>query len=814
MKKRQILLLFLLLSTTAVLKSQAQSKISGEVAGMQQKPLEGAVVLLINAKNEAIIKSVFTDTLGKYTFTTALPDSFLINIGAFGYKKFNSAVLYVNREQQERTIEKIQLQQAASTLETAEVIGKLPFVQKKIDRTVINPDALISNAGTNALEVLEKAPGILVDANGAISLKGKQGVLIFIDDKPSYLSSADLTNYLKSLPASSLATIEIMTNPPAKYDAAGNAGVINIKIKRTKTKGFNGGINTSYGQGTYARSNNSINFNYRVNKINFFTNIGYSINNSYQDLFIKRKYYKPSGALNTAFNQNSYIKKQNTGANIKLGADYYINKKSTIGIALTGFRNINKTTTTNTAQLYDSANALQNNISAFNPSKRNFKNGSINLNYQYKIDTKGSEIAVNADYIDYNSLMDQSLLNIIYLSNGNFSSKTNLLSNLPATINIKTIKADYSTPLKNNAKFEAGAKTSFVNTDNVANFFDEANNIITTNNDFSNNFRYKENINAAYINYSLEGKRFSVQTGLRVENTQIKGNQLGNAVRKDSSFSRNYTNAFPTVYLSYNVDSLGKHQLGFSYGKRINRPDYQSLNPFTYPLDRFTLYGGNPFLKPTFSHNFELSHTYNNKITTAFGYSFTQDEISETIEQGTNIFYSRPGNVGKRISYGVSVNADLSPYKWWKVQLYTEVTYNSFTGNLYNQQLENKGTFWVLAPVNMFTINKKWNAELSGTYQTSIYNGQFVTIPVFTMRGGVSRKILKDKGTLKLNINDMFYTQQPGGDIKAIANSNASWLSYLDTRVVSISFGYRFNKGKSLAARQSGASDTEKSRVK
>jgi outer membrane receptor protein involved in Fe transport len=621
-------------------------------------------------------------------------------------------------------------------------------------------------------------------------------VLIFIDDKPSYLSSADLANYLKSLPASSLAVIELMTNPPAKYDAAGNAGVINIKLKRTKTRGLNGGINTSYGQGTYARSNNSINFNYRINKINFFTNIGYSVNNSYQDLFIKRRYYKPTGALNTAFNQNSYIKKQNTGANIKLGVDYYLNKKTTLGMALTGFRNINRTTTTNTAQIYDSANVLQNSVGAFNPSKRNFKNGSVNLNYQYKINAKGTEIAVNADYIDYSSLMDQSLLNIIYLANGSFNSKTNLISNLPATINIKTIKADYSMPLLHNAKFEAGAKTSFVNTDNVANFFDEV------------------NINAVYINYSKEGKRFSLQTGLRLENTQIRGNQLGNPVRKDSSFTRQYTNAFPTAYLSYNADSSGKHQIGFSYGKRINRPDYQSLNPFTYPLDRFTLYGGNPFLKPTFSHNFELSHTYKNKITTTFEFSFTNDDIGETIEQGTNIFYSRPGNYGKRVSYGMSVNAELNPFKWWKVQLYSELMYNSFTGKLYNQDLENKGTYWILAPTNIFQINKKWAAELSGTYQTSIYTGQFVTIPVFTMRGGVSKKILKDKGTFKMNINDMFYTQQPGGDIKAIANSNASWLSYLDTRVVSIAFGYRFNRGKSLSARQTGASDTEKSRVK
>lgn len=806
-------ILFVFLSTSFSLKSQTNI-VRGEVVNGLQKPIEGAIVLLLDTKKEAIIKSTLTDALGKYSFQITKLDSFTISASFQGFKKYSTGIVRTNQQQKEITINTIILAIATTQGEEATVVGKVPFVQRKIDRTVINPDALISNAGTSALEVLEKSPGILVDVNGVISLMGKSGVMIFIDDKPTYMSGPDLANYLRSLPSSSLATIEIMTNPPAKYDAAGNAGIINIKLKRTVIKGFNGSINTSYGQGTYARSNNSINFNYRINKVNFFSNIGQSINNSYQDLYIKRKYFKNDGSLNSAFNQNSYIKKENSGLNAKLGFDYYIDKKSTLGLVFTGFSNVNRTTTTNTAQLYNENNLLQNNVAAYNPAKRNFKNGSINVNYNYNINKKGASILFNADYINYNSIMDQSLLNSIFLPNGTFDSKTNLVSNLPATIDIKTAKVDYSTPLKNNAKFETGIKTSFISTDNVANFYDEINNVLTANYDFSNNFKYKENINAAYVNYAIQQKRLGVQLGLRMENTAINGSQLGNPIRRDSSFTRSYTNLFPTVFVQYNLDSIGKHVLGFSFGRRINRPDYQSLNPFTYPLDRFTLYGGNPFLQPTFSNGFELSHTYKNKITTTVEYGYTNNDIGETIEQGTNIFYSRPGNYGKRVNYGISVNASLNPYKWWTLQLYNELMYNSFTGIIYNQNLNNNGTYWVVAPTNIFQINKKWSAELSATYQTSIYTGQFVTIPVFTMRGGVSKKILKDKGTIKLNLNDMFYTNQPGGDIKAIANSSASWLSYLDTRVVNIAFSYRFNKGKSLQARQTGASDTEKSRVK
>jgi iron complex outermembrane recepter protein len=805
----------ILLKCSQLLSGQTTGKITGQVIAGNNKPVDGAAVSLFRNKDSMLVKTVLTDSAGKFELLNIQPAALFVSVTGTGFKKYSGTGFNLAEAGNEIALSPIQLQlSAASELAGVTVVSRLPFVEKKIDRTVVNPDALIGNAGTNALEVLEKSPGVMVDANGVISLKGKQGVVIFIDDKPTYLSAADLANYLRSLPSSSLSLIEIMTNAPAKYDASGNAGVINLKLKRTKTLGFNGSINTSYGQGTYSRTNNSVNVNYRINKINFFSNASYNINDSYQDLYIKRRYYKDNGELNSLFNQNSYIKRGASGVNIKLGADYYINDKSVTGIVLTGFDNKTTTNTGNTAGLFNANYLLQNNITAVSPSKRHFKNGSININYACKPGDAGNELTVNADYIAYNSITRQSLLNSIFLPDGEFVSKTNLISDLPATIDIKAVKADYTANLKNGARLETGIKTSFISTNNIADFFDEENNVITVNNEFSNKFNYTENIKAAYVNYSIEYKKISFQAGLRFENTAFKGVQTGNTLRPDSSFSRNYNSLFPTLYLSYKLDSTGTHQLGFSFGRRIDRPDYQDLNPFTYPLDRFTLYSGNPFLKPTFSNNLELSHTFKNSITTTFSYSHTRDVISETIEQSTSIFYSRPGNIGRQTSYGVSVNGTLPIKKWWSLQLYTEVMHNSFNANLYNQVLDNTGTYWYIGPVNQFQIGKSWSAELAGTFQTSVYVAQFVTIPVWSVRAGVAKKIFKDKGTIKLNINDLFYSNQPGGDIKGLANSNASWKSYLDSRVVALSFNYRFSKGKGLAARAAGGSDTEKSRVK
>lgn len=808
-------LLFLSVSILFFTALHAQTgKITGKISAANKKDMDGAVVTLLTAKDSGFIKTSFFDADGRFEFEQVKEGTYLVMATHVGYQKYFSTVIEISAANALVQLPDIILQQDVKDLAAVTVTAKKPFVERKIDRVVINPDALITNAGTNSLEVLEKSPGILVDINGNISLKGKSGVVIFVDDKPTYLSAADLAGYLRSLPSGSIETIEIMTNPPAKYDAAGNAGVINIRMKKNKARGINGGITLSYGQGKYMRTNNNFNLNYRINKVNLFTNIGFSENNSYQDLTINRLYYAPNGDYTSGFTQNSYIKRQFKGRNMNLGMDYYLTDKTTLGVVLSGFINPAYNPVKNNAKVLDSNNDIVTLVEASNPSERKWKNGSVNVNYAYKIDKKGKELFANVDYIQYNSAQTQTLTNSTFDPDHVLQSRSVLYSSLPADITIQTAKLDYTNPLKNGGKAEAGFKTSFVNTDNIADFFDVENNTQTPNYDFSNRFKYKENINAVYLNYSKDWKKFSVQAGLRLENTNIRGRQFGNPQKNDSSFTRNYTSLFPTLYGAYRLDTTGTHQLGFSFGRRIERPNYQDMNPFTYPMDRYTYYGGNPFLEPTYSYNFELSHTYKNFLTTTLDYSITNNLIQETNEQRGTIYYSRPGNFGKQIAYGISVSGTFPVAKWWTLQLYTELKNLGFKSTIYGQVLDESRFYWYFGPTNQFNITKTLSAELSGSYQTRVLVAQFLTIAVWQMRAGVSQKILKGKGTLKLSLSDMFYTNQPGGDIRNIANSKANWLSYLDSRVLSFSFAYRFNKGKSLNARKSGGSDTEKERVK
>jgi len=814
MKYRQLSLISILL--LFCIKSFAQkdsANVKGRVQSEDGSGIDGAVVSILQQKDSSVIKILITEKDGTYSSETLLPNNYLLGVTQMGYVNYFGSPFTMDASGNSMEISAIQLKQDSKELSGVTVEAKKNLVEKKMDRTIINVNSFIGNAGNNMMEVLQKSPGVSVDETGNIKLKGRAGVVVYIDDRPTYMSTEDLANYLRSLPSSSVDIMEIMTNPPAKYDAAGNAGVINIRLKKTKAQGFNGGFNLSYSQGRYPKSGNSFNFNYRVNKVNFFSNISYNIYNSFQDLDIERKYYKPTGEPLSAFQQNSYLKNESKGFNAKIGMDYYINKKSTFGIVLAGFQNNDSRPVANNASIIDSAGNVSNFVKADATSKKVLKNKSINLNYNYKIDSSGKEVTVNLDYLDYDGRLKSDLLNSIYMPNGDFSSQTNLIGDLPSTIKIATAKIDYTHPLKRLGTFGAGAKTSFIKTNNDANFYDENNGILTVNNDFTNNFTYKENINAAYVNYSFERKRFSAQAGLRFENTNITGLQMGNQTKPDSSYNRTLNNLFPTVYLNYKLDSADKNQFGFTYGKRIDRPNYQDMNPFTYPLDRFTLYGGNPFLKPTISHNFELSHTYKNILTTAFQVNYVKDLISETIEQTNGIFYSRPGNFGQQFSYGLTVNLNFSPLKWWTVQLYNELIKDNFKATLYDQQVNNSGVHWSVNGTSQFQITQKWSAEVSGYYNTKVYYAQFILIQAGSFSVSVSRKLMKDNATLKLNFNDPFYVYRTGGNIIGLNNSAANWHSKLDTRVVGIAFSYRFNKGKSLKARNSGGSDSEKGRV-
>lgn len=812
---RKIMTLLAVLAISFV--SQAQNwngKITGTVIDGNTKTIESATITLLRAKDSSVSKMSVADKTGKFVFEGIPEGKYMVSISAVGHNKGFSETFEITHSNPTITLKTVELVPQAKNLSAAVVTAKRPLIEQKVDRTIVNVEASVTNVGNSALEVLEKSPGITVDKDGNISLKGKQGVVIMIDGRLSYLSGPDLANMLRSMSASQLDQIEIMTNPPAKYDAAGNSGIINIKTKKNKQFGYNGSLTTGYTQGRYPRFNESGNFNYRNGKINLFTSLNYNRNHRGEDLIISRNFRESSTKnIVSIFDQTSKMENENHFYSGKIGLDYSVSKKTSLGFVLNGFYNPKTWKSNTNTDIFDPNRILTSQTKTYSQNDEKWKNFSSNINFKTVLDSAGQEITADLDYIQYRSTSVQPLVSSYYDNMGNLTKTPDtLMGNLPQDITIYSGKVDYTLPLKKGAKFEAGIKSSYVKTDNNANYDSLQNGQIVHDFNRSNHFVYEENINAAYLNYSRPlGKKWNGQFGLRMENTNAKGNQLTTGVE----FKRNYTQLFPTVYLQHIANE--KNSFVINYGRRINRPNYADLNPFIHFLDRYTFEQGNPNIKPQFSHNIELSHTYNRFLTTTLNYSTTTDIIQQVIEQNevSNETFIKKANIASRKQVGIAISAYKEITKWWSGNVYMNFANNHFKGVVNNEHISIGIAMLMVQAQQQFKWGKGWGAEVSGFYRTKGLEGVIFIKPIGQVSAGFSKQVLKNKGSIRLNVRDIF----AGGKFKGYSkygNVDANFINVNDSRAVSLSFTWRFSKGKLKASsgkKQGGASD-ELERVK
>ena len=789
-------------------------KISGKVTDENGIAVEGATVSLIRLNDSTIVTYELTLKDGSFNMGISSTGTFRIKVTSVGKMPYQSEEITIDSQHLVISLTQIFMQTAAKALNEVVIVSQTPFLEHKVDRTIVNVDALISNAGTTALDVLEKLPGVNIDQSGAISFHGKTGVTVYIDDKPTYLSGSDLENYLRSMPSSMLSQIELMTNPPAKYDAAGTAGIINIKTKKIKVAGFNLGFNLSLRQSRYATTNNSLDFNYRKNKVNIFGAFGYTLSNGFNDVDINRQYFYNGGQPSSAFSQKSYIHTTGSGYTAKLGVDIYASENTTFGVLLNGVLRSPNENNNSSGQLFDAAGHPDSSILSQNNDQRKFKNGSANLNYKHTFKKDGPEISANLDYLAFATNDNQLFLNQTTNLAGTSVTNDQLNGNLPATIHIYSAKADYSAPIVGGWKLEAGAKSSFTNTDNQANYFNIVGGNALPNYDNTNHFLYKETINAGYLNLNRDFKRLSVQAGLRLENTNSHGHQLGNIQKPDSAFNRNYTSLFPTLYLLYKLDTVGDNQLKITYGRRIERPYYQDLNPFISPLDKYTFYMGNPYLLPSYSANIELGYIYKDRISTTLTYTDIRNRVTETIDIRNGIYYDQPGNIGSTKLYDWNVDASFDLASWFNLQLSGDVYHISSVSNFYTGTLNTNSTSVAGQAVLQFKLKNGWNLQTDGKYQTKQSDAQFTLAAKGRINIAASKK-LSPLTTLKLSISDLLRTNINQGDIESLYETKANFRNLSDTRAVLLTLSMRF--GKSVAGQrkhdQTGAGD-ENDRVK
>lgn len=805
------------------LQAAAQNKI-GKIAGTIQdisgKPLPSITVSLVKASDSALVKVAVTGKDGTFEFDKIAEGNYRVNASAIGHEKKFSESFAVNAAQSDIEIGVLQLKEGAKSLGNVTVTAKKPFIETKIDKTIVNVDASPTSAGATALDVLEKSPGVTVDNDGNISLRGKQGVIVLMDGKQTFLSGTDLANLLRNMPASALDQIEIMTNPSSKYDASGNSGVLNIKTKKGKNAGFNGSIMAGMTASIYKpkdalyiipKTQNSINFNWRKNKLNFFGNYNPNLFRGRNTMNLESRFLDENKNI-TGYNiSETRFKFGNNNHTLKLGLDWYADKKNIYGMVVSGFTFKGHPTPLTIADLKDANGQLENRLLSSTDNDLKFQNATVNLNWKHTFDSTGKELTADFDYVLYSNVSDMILTTDYYNSMLQPTGQSLLKGHLPANIDIYTFKSDYSKPFKN-GRFEAGIKFSYVKNDNLVNYERYINNKWEVDHIRSNHFIYDENINAAYVNYSKQVKKWSFQAGLRVENTNSKGNQ----VVTRTTFKRDTTNLFPTAFISYALNK--NHSLTVSYGRRITRPNYQDLNPFTYFLDTLSYRQGNIYLKPQYTHNIELTHAFKGKLITTLNYNNTDDVISQIIkpEPNSKIRYLTVDNVAQFRNMGISITAPIPVAKWWNANLFTNVYNNHYKGVYDTFNIDLSFTSFTINLTNNITLGKKgWTGEVSGFYRHKTLGGLSKMEPVYQIAFGLQKQLMKGKGTFRLNVRDPFAWQQFRG-LNQYGLIDNNFRSRPDFRQVTTTFTWRFGKNGQQTPpprRRNSASQDEQNRT-
>jgi Outer membrane protein beta-barrel family len=812
---RYFLLLVLCLPLCVAAQTVPTITVKGRIKNAAGAPVELATVMLIEQRDSTRRQLTYSAEDGQFEFLDVQRIPQVLAVTYLGSEPYSAPVALTGYSDPVFVMPDVVLQPAAVQLNGVTISAKTPFVERKIDRTIVNVDAMVGTGGTNALEILERAPGVTVDQDGLIKLKGRSGVVIYVDDKPTYLSGTELDNYLKSLPVGVVKQIEIMPNPPAKYEAAGGAGVINIVTRRSRLTGLYGNLNTTLQRGRYTRNNNSLNINYNRNRIGITANLNAGVRESFQDLNINRYYLSQQSELQSSFSQNSFIEKFGRSLSGKLGLDVYATDRTTFGVSVKALGSLNGANTDNTAFIRDANRTELQRVLADNEDRRNFNNATYNAYLKQNIGSKGASITLDADYVTYWSDAEQLFRNTSYAPDGQLVFENRINGALPSDIDIYAVKTDATWPLQDGSKFDAGLKTAFTATDNTADYRTTVGGVTEPDYNLSNEFLYDEWIHSAYFNYSRGWKQVDLQVGLRAEATQLEGNQLGNPQRPDSSFTRDYANLFPTVFVQWRADTIGRHTWSFSFGRRINRPFFQDLNPFISPLDRFTFYGGNPNLLPTYAYNASLSHSLNGWLNTSLNYGLTTDGIYETLEIVNEIYYSRPGNIATDQSASISIEASKPITAWYTLNAYAEGGYLWYDSPLYTETLNAGGPYYNCAATNVFQLGKGWAAEVRGDYNSNVVYAQLLIKSWGTLNCAVQKKVFNRKGTLKLSFNDILYTRRADGIINNLRDTEADWDSRLDTRSVTLAFSYGFGKAKTNKPKHnSSGSETEQQRVK
>jgi hypothetical protein len=785
----------------SLLVSQAsgQTTLTGAIRDGAGKPLPYVSVALLNARDSSTAKGTASDQQGAYAFENVRIGRYIVRATAVGYQKMHSIILDVSNTPTD--VPTLALSEITGKLAEVQVTAKKPFVEQQLDRMVINVANSIVGSGSTALEVLEKSPGVTVDyQNERLQLRGKDGVIVQVDGKQTYLSSQDVIALLRSMSSDNIEKIELITNPSAKYDAAGNSGIINIRLKKNNSVGTNGSVSVAGGTGQYDRERGSLQLNHRTPKLNLFGNYSLNRGGNYWDFKLDRNQPDPSAtdpARRNVVSQYTHLIFRDLGQNTKAGLDFSPSKTTTIGVVWTGFwSDHHEHGPAGASFRRGDGQPIYLQTSTEKTYSTVSQNQIGNLNLQHSFGEKGGQLSADFDIGHFNRQYSNSLLTETLIATSDVNPPTGgLLITQPSTVDIRTVKADYSRPLPKGWKLETGLKSASVQTDNDLRLSSGPDGALVPDPTLSNHFQYTERVNAVYASVSGKWGNSAVQVGLRTEHTHSEGNSL----TLNQVVVRDYLKWFPSVFVSRPLSA--NQTFTFSYSYRIDRPNYQNLNPARGYVDPYAYSQGNAYLKPQFTHALEGKLSLKNGMFGSLGANYTTDLMFFTIHalEG-NKTYVTTENLGSAQGYTLTLSWPLTVVKGWQLQTNVLGYYNRFEYDYEGTVLQVQNIAGRLNGNNAFTLGHGWTAELNGWISTPAVNGIWRTPWLGAMDTGV-QKTVSSSLKLKFSVQDVFHTNRFRPSVETVNGRQAGVLTF-DTRVALLNLTYSFGNQKLKGERQ------------
>ncbi|HRO43173.1 MAG TPA: outer membrane beta-barrel protein [Flavipsychrobacter sp.] len=808
MKHGLIILFGVFILSQACFAQSEGNTLTGRVLDKEKNPLTSANIVLLQDSGK-LVKANFSDEEGGFKIEGIAKGDYELKVVLAGFETYSGKFTVTGSA----VVPDIILYEKSTQLNEVAIRAQKPFIEVRADKLVVNVENSIVSAGSSVMEVLQRSPGVSVDNNENISLKGKQGVMIWINGKQTPMAGADLANLLKSMPANSVDRIEIISNPGARYDAAGAAGIINIVLKKDQRIGANGSANISYGQGVYSKYGVGANLNFRSKRFNVYASYNYGYRLWFNHLMLNRRFLDTTKGDLQLFrydqDNNAVFDFKNHIANI--GVDYTLTARTTIGISVNAITNSFNPKADNFSKAFGQNDEL---LYRFNTTGRHdnfYYNYSANTYLKHTFDSTGKELSLDLDYARFGNQSNQHFVTAYqYVDASQTQPDYYLKSDLTGITQIRSVKADFTNPMKNNLRLEAGIKSSFVTADNEPIFHVKTTGDYMLDSSRTNHFIYNENINAAYVNANKDWEKFSGQLGLRLENTNIHFEQKALTQTFDTSYS--YTQLFPSFAFQYHLNKI--NDLGITLSRRIERPNYQQLNPFKYFIDKTTYREGYARLQPASFYSIELQHTYKQRFITTFTYGINKGIITEVIQPSDvedSVTVQTNKNLARMLFAGLSGSYSFSITKWWNNVINFNAYYARYEGKIANTPLNSGRPTFSVNSTNTFILPADFSAELGGWYQAKELYGYMTVQPLWMINAGIQKNLFDKRATLRFNIQDIFWKGYPSAT-SVYTGYKEDFTAERETRVANISFTYRFGKRTVPQTRRhnSGAEDEKR----